>query len=110
MTIERSTKGNKRTYTKPKRDISPLVGLVPTALDVLKSVFHSGSEAPSVTTILGALAKPALIQWAAKEERKMIAALAARLYERLYLIVDEPVSPEKFYELLMEEAGKGGTP
>lgn len=63
-------------------------------------------EGPSVTTIIGALAKPALINWAAKEERKLISLLAGEMYEKLALLVDEPVPKEKFIELLLEEAGK----
>ena len=35
---------------------------------------------PSVTTILGAIAKPALIGWAAKEERLAVTEAAADLY------------------------------
>jgi hypothetical protein len=35
---------------------------------------------PSVTTILGAIAKPALVGWAAKEERTLVTEAAAALY------------------------------
>lgn len=40
-----------------------------------------GSTAPSVTAILGAIAKPALINWAAKVEREMILKIAGELWE-----------------------------
>ena len=39
-----------------------------------------GVMLPSVTTILGAINKPALVQWAAKEERTMVIEAAADLY------------------------------
>lgn len=70
-------------------------------------MFPTNGDAPSVTTILGVLAKPALVGWAAREERRMIAALAGQLYSRLFKLVDEPVTPEKFVEILLDEAGKG---
>lgn len=70
-------------------------------------VHGEGTDGPSVTTVLGALAKPALIGWAARQERKKVAALAGKLYERLFHLLDEPVTPEKFTEILTEEAGKG---
>jgi predicted RecB family nuclease len=39
---------------------------------------------PSVTTILGAVGKPALIQWAANEERAFVMETAANLYEDIH--------------------------
>src|SRR5262249_1186768 len=36
---------------------------------------------PSVTTVLSVLAKPALVNWAAKVEREMILSVSADLYE-----------------------------
>ena len=43
----------------------------------------TGADAPlpvSVTTILGAITKPALVDWAAKEERTLVTEAAAALY------------------------------
>jgi len=40
-----------------------------------------GTKYPSVTTILGAIAKPALINWAAKTEREMVLRAAADLWD-----------------------------
>jgi hypothetical protein len=40
-----------------------------------------GKLYPSVTNILGAISKPALVGWAAKTERAMVLQAAARLYE-----------------------------
>lgn len=42
---------------------------------------HEGTLLPSVTTILGAVGKPALIQWSAKVERELVIGCAADLYE-----------------------------
>jgi len=39
-----------------------------------------GEKYPSVTTILGAIGKPALINWAAKVERELVIEAAANLY------------------------------
>lgn len=105
MTVKRVEKGGKRYY-KTDKPLPPVAKLIPTAVKTFSLLFAPGGDDPSVTTILQALAKPALVGWAAKEERKMVAAMAARLYERLPLISDEPVPPAKFYDLLMEEAGK----
>lgn len=43
-----------------------------------------GEKFPSVTTILQAVNKPALVQWAAKEERTMTIQAAADLYEDIH--------------------------
>ena len=43
----------------------------------------TGEEYPSVTTILQAVGKPALVPWAAKQEREMVLQAAADLYEDL---------------------------
>ena len=43
-----------------------------------------GKKFPSVTTILAAVGKPALIKWAANEERKLMSEAAADLYEDTY--------------------------
>lgn len=103
--VERVEKKGKRTY-KSKRPTPPIARLIPTAVKTFQAIFNPGGDDPSVTTILQALAKPALMTWAAREERKMVAAIAARLYQRLPEISAEPVSPEKFFDLLMDEAGK----
>lgn len=42
-----------------------------------------GGKYPSVTVVLGAIAKPALINWAAKNEREMVLRAAADLWEDL---------------------------
>lgn len=101
MKVNKSKEGERHYY-------SALGVPVPAvASEVWKALFPPAEpKSPSVTTILGALAKPALIGWAAKEERRMLVFLAGRLYERLDAIVDEPITPEKFAELLDEDAGK----
>jgi hypothetical protein len=70
-------------------------------------MFAAEGNDPSVTTILSALAKPALIGWAAREERKMVANLAGNLYGRLFDLIEGRVEPQKFTEMLTEELGKG---
>lgn len=47
-----------------------------------------GRKYPSVTNILGCIGKPALINWAAKEERLMVIAAATDLY------MDAPAEPK----------------
>src|SRR5262245_44605294 len=52
---------------------------------ILDRVTGEAVRYPSVTTILGAaIAKPALIHWAAKEERVAVSETAADLYADLY--------------------------
>jgi hypothetical protein len=56
---------------------------------------------PSVTTILGAaIAKPALIAWAAREERTATAEAAADLYADL---ASGPQLPRSMYQLALEQ-------
>lgn len=103
-------KGGARHYKKPPRTPHPDSSrMMKQALDVLaEAVFPaSQKDAPSVTTILGALAKPALIGWAAKQERLMVAAYAGHLYQQLTQVLEEPLSPEKFKEVLEGDLGKG---
>lgn len=102
---ERIRKSGGRYYKRPERRV-PALDLMPEASKVLSALFPPPNDSPSVTTILNSLAKPALIGWAAKEERKMIAFLAGNLYEKLHQITNEPISKDKFIELLLEEAGK----
>ncbi len=106
--IERTTaKSGERRYKRPERAKSPVDGLMPSALAMLQSLFTPDpKDGPSVTTVLSALAKPALIGWASKEERKYVSAVAGHLYSKLYDIVDEPVEPQRFTDLLQEELGK----
>lgn len=42
---------------------------------------EDGESYPSVTTILQAIGKPALINWAAKEERELVLGVASELYQ-----------------------------
>ena len=48
-----------------------------------KSRFYEvmGKHYPSVTTILGAIGKPALVAWSAKVERGLVLEESANLYE-----------------------------
>ena len=55
---------------------------------------------PSVTTILNAIAKPALVPWAAKEERLAVSAAAANLYADL---AAQPHLPQAMYVLALEQ-------
>ena len=58
----------------------------------------SVSRYPSVTTILAAIAKPALVGWAAKEERLMVSEAAADLHAE----VRQPL-PRAAYLLALEQ-------
>jgi len=55
-----------------------------------------GKKFPSVTTILQVVAKPALINWAAKTERELVMRVACDLWE------DAPVGPKKMNRLAYE--------
>jgi hypothetical protein len=55
---------------------------------------------PSVTTILSAIAKPALVGWAAKEERMAVSEAAADLYADL---ATHPQLPRSMYTLALEQ-------
>lgn len=57
-----------RFYRDPAWGVSPLT---------------DSEEWPSVTTILGAISKPALVEWAARMERNLCLETAAALYEDL---------------------------
>ena len=60
----------------------------------------TSSKYPSVTHILSAIAKPALVQWAAKEERTAVSAAAADLYADL---ATHPQLPRSMYTLALEQ-------
>jgi hypothetical protein len=49
-----------------------------------------GKKYPSVTAYLGAIAKPALVKWAANQEREMVSAAAAKLHASLTSVISEP--------------------
>jgi hypothetical protein len=55
---------------------------------------------PSVTTILNAINKPALVPWAAREERVACSAAAADLYAEL---TGQPQLPRSMYLLALEQ-------
>ena len=103
---QRITKNGGRYYKKPDRIKPPVFDLMSSSLKVLLSLFDTNGDGPSVTTVLGTLAKPALIGWAAKEERKYVGAVAGQLYKRLFTVLAEPATPDKFTEMLLEELGK----
>ncbi len=105
---ERINKKGGRHYKRPSDAETPAVAaLIPMVRNLLVLAFPpKGADSPSVTTILGALAKPALVGWAAREERKKVAYIASQLYAKLGQIAAEPMDPAKFYEMLVEEAGK----
>lgn len=80
-----------------------------------------GEQLPSVTTILGAIAKPALIHWSAKVEREACTDAAAALYEDLcatgqkfprswYLTeLHSRLGPAKAHQKALAKAGDIGT-
>src|SRR3990170_3101551 len=59
-----------------------------------------GVQLPSVTTILNVVGKPALVQWAAKEERTMVSAVAADLAKT------PPMSRTAYLTTLTDRLGK----
>jgi hypothetical protein len=56
-------------------------------------ILPTGEELPSVTSILSAINKPALVPWAAREERELVIRVATDLYE------DMPVGAQKMKRL-----------
>lgn len=76
---------------------------------------------PSVTTILGAISKPALVNWAANQERSLVLAAAADLNDELiggdlrlpravYLSsLDAKCGTQRAHAKLLEKAGDIGT-
>lgn len=54
-----------------------------TRSDINRGRFYEveGQQYPSVTTILSVIAKPALVNWAAKVEREMVSEVSADLYQ-----------------------------
>lgn len=104
MSLERVQKKGGRYYRR-KAPKEPVIKLSPLVVPLLSAVFESNSESPSVTTILSALPKPALVNWAALEERKMITALAGEIYEQLQATA--LVDKKTFMELVLDQAGKG---
>jgi hypothetical protein len=56
-----------------------------------------GQLLPSVTHILGCIGKPALINWAASEERKLVTEAAAQLYTDWAAELVPPVMPREAY-------------
>lgn len=58
------------------------------------------AQFPSVTTILGAINKPALVAWAAKEERLAVSEASADLYAEL---TGQPQLPRAMYQLALEQ-------
>ena len=82
---------------------------------------HTGLKLPSVTTILGVIAKPALIPWAAQRERESVIAAVKRAYDdstelgerpdaELFMeLVAAEIEKEKAYRATLRKAAKIGT-
>lgn len=75
-----------------------------------------GEKLPSVTAILGAVAKPALIPWAAKQEREMVFAAVRRLLpdpavkrDNFMLSLESAVGQEKAHSKALAAAGTIGS-
>jgi len=67
---------------------------------ILDRVTGESVRYPSVTTILGAIAKPQLIAWSARVEREAVSAAAADLYAD---IAPGPQLPQAMYALALEQ-------
>ena len=65
-----------------------------------------GCEYPSVTTIISAISKPALTNWAASVEREMVIAESFQLYENLSKARIPLLSSTKWALNLQERLGK----
>jgi hypothetical protein len=60
---------------------------------------------PSVTTILSAIGKPALVNWAAKVEREMVIEEASKFYQE-EILNELPLKPEAWKMLLLSRLGE----
>lgn len=103
--------------------ISAEAGKVPIRQDGPSGRFYliDGDSLPSVTHILGCIGKPALINWAANQERTLVKEAAADLYEDLaklptpmgrvtYLATLEGrIGKQKAHRRELEKAGEIGT-
>jgi hypothetical protein len=67
---------------------------------ILDRVTGESARYPSVTTILGVINKPALVPWAAKEERLAVSEAAADLYADLH---GAQQLPRSMYQLALEQ-------
>lgn len=79
--------------------------------DTRKGRFYDfeGRKYPSVTTILGVLNKPALIGWAAKEERKLLAIAFERQFEEMREVMGEGLASltgKEFVEAAIQQVGE----
>lgn len=75
-----------------------------------------GQRLPSVTSILGAVNKPALVPWAAKQEREMVYAAVRKIIgdpevkrDNFMSSLDSAVGQEKAHSKLLSKAGDIGT-
>jgi hypothetical protein len=65
-----------------------------------------GKLFPSVTSILSVLGKPALVGWAAKEERTMVLDAAGLYYEEVSSVLAEPLERTEFQRRVEDRLGK----
>lgn len=82
---------------------------------------EDGESYPSVTTILQAIGKPALINWAAKEERELVLGVASELYQDAMklnpplsttawvLSMESRLGKQRAHQRLLAKAGDLGT-
>lgn len=80
-------------------------------------IVPAGEKYVSVTTVLQAIGKPALVAWSAKVEREMVIEHAARLYEKnkglsapaFILALNSALGSEKAHSKELEKAGAIGS-
>ncbi len=83
-------------------------------------VTPEGAKYPSVTTILSAVNKPALVPWAAREERKLVLSALRGLMDSLptdrktsrlqfMALLDDAIGEQKAHSKILKKAGDIGT-
>jgi hypothetical protein len=83
-------------------------------------VTPEGAKYPSVTTVLSAVNKPALVPWAAKEERKLVLGALRKLMDSLPKerktsrlqfmgMLDDAIGEQKAHARILQKAGNIGT-
>lgn len=102
MTLSRSDAFNSKVAT-----ISAEAGKTPQRMDGPSGRFYlvDGESLPSVTHILKVIGKPALINWAANQERTLVSEASADLYEDLARL-EKPMPRTAYLTTLQARLGK----
>lgn len=101
------TKSAAETFDGKVATIAAEAGKRPVRVDGASGRFYlvDGDSLPSVTHILGCIGKPALINWAANQERTLVSEASADLYDDLVKL-PKPLSHMAYLTTLQGRIGK----